>query len=986
MLKEFGIRLNEVEAYNGTISSTNWVDRTQWQSLYFSLYTMRVGTNTTMTAPDAVYSHFDSQQAANPGVILLAAQYYSYQQYKTNAYTNGDVTVTNDRIYDVSGRNPYDTKTAFAVFPSENYLEGNSFEFKLQGNMIYTNSGQTLSSVQIDFGNGSGYQTVSLNNSINVSYSSGGEKELKVKFVYSGGPTLYSHSKLYVEYISPYQSLAFDQDNFLPGWENRAVTGAAWNGSSATGNITIELADNNGIFDRPLIVVEGFDPENEYNYHSLITGQKQGLFVDLGSGNTLNDEIEEEGYDLVFVDYQNSLDYIQRNAYMLEAVIDSVNAMKVGTEEIAVIGVSMGGLVARYALAHMEATSKTHEAKLFVSFDSPQQGANVPLAYQAMVRHLAGESIKLPVFLGLFSFDVFDLDKIAPDLTKGMNIVQSPAAQQMLIYQLQGSGSTISIDNSTLHHSFSSELQNLGYPSQGNIKNIAIAHGNECADTMDFGPHATLVDMDKKLVDLPFLLTNFIKGSIDFWTLRSTITTISSFLSTNTDVQAEFNLKALPDQQSLQIYKGKIFIKKTVLFFINVEEQLIDQKTLNSSSSMLALDNASGGIIDIETFQELPAEFDPFVEQTTFNFIPTYSSLDIGSGNQTILSSDIARVYSPASPPQAPKDTPFDNFFSNPLTNEEHITITEENGNWLLDELQDENAFYSCANSCAPLGGAISGASIVCNSNSTFSLSSPPFGGTITWEKSSGLTFVGGSTGTSVTVKAASSSTSESGWVRANINGNCDNFTLAEKSLWVGRPALSGSSSLNVSPLYVDPGDDVYYTHSPSTAPGATSYSEQVTFPPTPQHFTFSSVDDLNGSIYVKTSAPESTYNFIIKAHNTCGYRSYSGSFQVEGSGGGGCGFFCFSVSPNPSGDFIDINAEENPEMQTLSTEATTKAKATEDNKYQFALFDLQHNLVMKGETKKFNARLDVRNINPGHYILHISDKGGTVKQHVLIE
>lgn len=30
-LKEFGIRFNEVEAYNGIISTNNLVDKTQWQ-------------------------------------------------------------------------------------------------------------------------------------------------------------------------------------------------------------------------------------------------------------------------------------------------------------------------------------------------------------------------------------------------------------------------------------------------------------------------------------------------------------------------------------------------------------------------------------------------------------------------------------------------------------------------------------------------------------------------------------------------------------------------------------------------------------------------------------------------------------------------------------------------------------------------------------------------------------------------------------------
>ncbi|WP_445734253.1 hypothetical protein [Mariniflexile sp.] len=32
-LKEFGIRFNEVEAYDSVISSGNLVDKTQWQSL-----------------------------------------------------------------------------------------------------------------------------------------------------------------------------------------------------------------------------------------------------------------------------------------------------------------------------------------------------------------------------------------------------------------------------------------------------------------------------------------------------------------------------------------------------------------------------------------------------------------------------------------------------------------------------------------------------------------------------------------------------------------------------------------------------------------------------------------------------------------------------------------------------------------------------------------------------------------------------------------
>lgn len=56
-LKEFGIRFNEVEAFKGVIAENNFVDKTQWQSLYSSLYTMRVGTVAqNMIAPATVFN------------------------------------------------------------------------------------------------------------------------------------------------------------------------------------------------------------------------------------------------------------------------------------------------------------------------------------------------------------------------------------------------------------------------------------------------------------------------------------------------------------------------------------------------------------------------------------------------------------------------------------------------------------------------------------------------------------------------------------------------------------------------------------------------------------------------------------------------------------------------------------------------------------------------------------------------------------------
>jgi len=69
-LKEFGIRFNTIEDYDGVLDTFNFVDKTQFQSLYTSLYTMRVGTvDSTMSDTNTVFTNLENQQ--NNSLITL---------------------------------------------------------------------------------------------------------------------------------------------------------------------------------------------------------------------------------------------------------------------------------------------------------------------------------------------------------------------------------------------------------------------------------------------------------------------------------------------------------------------------------------------------------------------------------------------------------------------------------------------------------------------------------------------------------------------------------------------------------------------------------------------------------------------------------------------------------------------------------------------------------------------------------------------------
>lgn len=81
-------------------------------------------------------------------------------------------------------------------------------------------------------------------------------------------------------------------------------------------------------------------------------------------------------------------------------------------------GPSMGGLISRYALAYMEKNNLNHNTKLWVSFDSPHLGANIPIATQE----------------NLYFFGYRGRQDKAK--TKFDENFRSPAARQMLIEQL----------------------------------------------------------------------------------------------------------------------------------------------------------------------------------------------------------------------------------------------------------------------------------------------------------------------------------------------------------------------------------------------------------------------------------------------------------------------------------------------------------------------------------------------------------------------
>ncbi|CAL9325985.1 esterase/lipase family protein [Streptomyces sp. SudanB182_2057] len=129
---------------------------------------------------------------------------------------------------------------------------------------------------------------------------------------------------------------------------------------------------------RPVIMADGF---------SLGKSDLKWLYSGLDRDFPFLRELRRQGRDVILVGYDERSASILDNA---ETVIGAIMLahMQTGGASPIVGGFSMGGLVARYALAKLEKLEFDHGVDLYFSYDTPHRGAVVPIALQAFAHFI----------------------------------------------------------------------------------------------------------------------------------------------------------------------------------------------------------------------------------------------------------------------------------------------------------------------------------------------------------------------------------------------------------------------------------------------------------------------------------------------------------------------------------------------------------------------------------------------------------------------
>ncbi len=502
VLSNYGVQPIDLEYYNGIPADSNYVDLKNFTLLYAGLYTSKINNKISLPTPDAIVQKIETANSST--ATPVAFMNYRYNKLREDAVDKGLVKVVNDQIIRIPNTaSPYETKTLFAVTPQKVHYNAARVAFVFKPNLKFGNTMKTVRNFQIRFDTSLAYRTVSWNTTIAHTYANSGVKHLRFRVNYTDGTSLESQTNIFVQVpplITKSSSSRFDKK-------------LKANSKHSGGTLQIELAPSNhsGKIRKALIVAEGFDAMQIMGKDNMDITDFLKEKNEFGSINyykihpNLYSELQSNNYDIVYLDYNNGVDDIRRNAALLREAINWVNSHKQGSEPNVVMGISMGGLVARYALSKMEAEGEEHNTWKYISIDSPHKGANVPVGLQAAVQHIASQRLKL------FFIKVLKSTWLSNDLDNALDLLNSKAAKQMLIYRVAGSGDN-TYDNSE-HLAFMEEYEALGFPKK--CQNVAVSNGNNRGNTL-FSSGATLLDYQDTM-SLKWwmeILNNLVGGSL----------------------------------------------------------------------------------------------------------------------------------------------------------------------------------------------------------------------------------------------------------------------------------------------------------------------------------------------------------------------------------------------------------------------------------------------------------------------------------------
>lgn len=705
LLRDYAFELVDFSKYDGkALSDSNIVDYTVFEAMLRSIRSSAVGLKPFNVVGNVINNIIGTQAS---GRIPVGVALYKYNYIAEDALASSKIVYSNAQVYDAYTEdnewvNPYESEYIFGFSPMRNIVTGGTYSFSFASVGILTN--QTISKMEFDSGIGTGYKIVSAGSTTSVTYSSAGDYELKLRVTLSDGTVLLGHSVMSVS-----DSLGSGELSVhVPSSNYKSfISSKAYNGVTTTATVRWLYKYGNNKIMNPYIIVEGFDPAFLLPpYGVTCLDMEDSDFI-----NTLRSE-----YDVLYVEWDSSEEYMQANAYLFMDILEWVNDQKSANGSDArniVHGKSMGGLIARYALCRMERDGLEHETGCYISHDSPHHGANIPLgalyAAHSLLSFVYGSNI--PINLSDYEYYSGVAQKY----------LYANGVRQVLMNSLNEYGV---LDNS-FHEAWQDELDGMGFPQGDNgmpLRNLCITNGGPIQQYSD---HYLYLHGCASLNVWTELFNIFIGSSIINLVLGASEPSLAllNSLIGNTSISVSFEINPYASNSS-KLAGMNVTYTKRFLWLFDIDYTIYEYSKYAPSSG-IPIDAMPGSYYSafLEPASDMIQELNDIrllypllnIDLTTectdkIMFIPSASSLYIGCGNlaPSVSIFDVNYTANNIKSYSHPYDAVI---FTDGAT--EHISNPENVAEWLINQQRIsiegpispvDNQTYSVSN----WGGAVS--------------------------------------------------------------------------------------------------------------------------------------------------------------------------------------------------------------------------------------------------------------------------------------
>lgn len=558
ILIEHGFNLLDPNVFNGQKPDSVYSNKEIMKALYAGLYDSRVNDYFSLEDTDSTFSKIDN--AKNISILFLA-----YNRFKDYMFKSGDIYWENGQLKKTNNskwENLFDYDFCFAVALGEDEFVGKEVTIPINVDNLLNNTMSRISQIDVKADDGT-YEKVALNTDWKHTFSQLGEHWLTFRVLFYDG--------FLMECRTPIMLLEQNSQH-LPPMDKPIETFAdiAADEEQSGGELQVIYLNKektSGKFIRPLVIA------GDINLSGLLTGNASTSFdlKTIASGS-IGSKINElsQIYDIIYLKYNNDTDDLLRNGKLLRKALQIVNNNRFSvSDDTYVVGLGVGGVIARIGINMMESEGENHRVCKFIAVNSPFRGINIPLALQGLIRHIQNLPRKVK--------------RRIPEIIQRANLIENHMQNDMLkslvIQRLN--------ENNECTNSLNANWLNVNdsyLVKPKNCKSVSIVS-------------LTSAQKSEKLFEING------KYHIPFGNFKA-------------------HINGYPTNSISQIYKGKT---KVSIIGIGKEREF----SITGNNSVLPLDQDAGQKISISSLKNLTSLFTIVVYTPNVTYVPCYSAFDM---------------------------------------------------------------------------------------------------------------------------------------------------------------------------------------------------------------------------------------------------------------------------------------------------------------------------------------------------------------------